>query len=178
VISDSLATDRLILRNLMPEDATGAYLRWMNDPEVTRYLESRFRSFSREDLADFIKQCNADPSVLLYGICLREDGRHVGNIKIGPLDSHHRIGDVGIALGDPAVWGRGYAREAIVALVVHGFGRLGLHKITAGIYASNVGSRRAFLAAGFVEEGLRKDHYWFEGRWEDAVLMGKLSGAT
>jgi RimJ/RimL family protein N-acetyltransferase len=175
ILDRPIETERLTLRTLTSADAGGAYLRWMNDPAVTKFLESRFRSFDRADLESFIRSNNDDPDVLLLGIFVRSDGRHIGNLKIGPFDRQHLLGDMGIAIGDPTVWGKGYAREAIAATADHVFGTLGMHKITAGIYASNVGSHRAFLAAGFVEEGRRRNHYRFDGRWEDALLMGRVA---
>jgi RimJ/RimL family protein N-acetyltransferase len=147
----------------------------MNDPEVTRFLESRFRAFTQDDLKSFIRSCNDDDDVLLLGIFVRDGQRHIGNLKIGPFDRHHQLGDMGIAIGDATVWGKGYAREAIAAATDFAFKFVGLHKVTAGIYASNKGSHRAFLAAGFAEEGRRRDHYRFDGRWEDALLMGRLA---
>src|SRR5262245_42900701 len=178
IVDKPIQTARLVLRTLHKGDAGGAYLKWMNDPDVTKFLESRFRRFNREDLEEFIESCSADPNVLLLGIFVRPRERHIGNLKIGPFDRHHLIGDMGIAIGDPTVWGKGYAREAISAAVDYAFGVLRMHKITAGIYASNLGSHRAFLASGFVEEGLRRNHYRFDGRWEDAILMGRIAGTS
>jgi RimJ/RimL family protein N-acetyltransferase len=178
IVDKPILTARLILRTLGKSDAGGAYLKWMNDPEVTKFLESRFRPFNREDLEEFIQSCNADPDVLLLGIFVQPQERHIGNLKFGPFDRHHLIGDMGIAIGDPTVWGKGYAREAISAAVDYAFNVLRMHKITAGIYSSNVGSHRAFLTCGFVQEGLRRNHYWFDGRWEDAILMARIAEAS
>lgn len=175
ILETPIETERLTLRTLSDADAGGAYLRWMNDPNVTRFLESRFRAFVQDDLKSFIRSCNDDDDVLLLGIFVRDGARHIGNVKIGPFDRHHLLGDMGIAIGDSSVWGKGYAREAIAALSDYVFKTLRMHKITAGIYASNTGSHRAFLAAGFVEEGRRRDHYRFDGRWEDAILMGRVA---
>ena len=57
---------------------------------------------------------------------------------------------VRILLGDKNCWGKGYATETIEVLTEHAFGVLGLHKLTAGAYAENVGSIRAFEKAGFL----------------------------
>ena len=42
VYSPFLSGRRLYLREVRPEDANDNYYRWMSDPEVTRFLESRF----------------------------------------------------------------------------------------------------------------------------------------
>jgi len=175
ILERPLESRRLLLRTLTAADADGLYLRWMNDPTITKYLESRYQAHGRGDLEAFITGCNDRADTLLCGIVTRDDNRHIGNIKIGPLDARHKIGDIGIVIGDPACWGKGYASEAIGALVDHAFGVLNLHKVTAGCYASNIGSLKAFLAQGFTQEGLRRQHYWSDGQWEDAVMMGRLN---
>jgi ribosomal-protein-alanine N-acetyltransferase len=175
ILAAPLTTGRLALRSMTANDATATYRDWMNDPRVNRFLESRFRRLELEDLASFIATSNADPQVLLLAIRLRVDDRHVGNIKLGPINAYHRFGDIGLVIGGEGDWGRGYAREAIAALSAHAFSALGLHKVTAGCYASNVGSRRAFEACGFSVEGVRRAHFRLGDTWEDVVLLGRLA---
>lgn len=147
----------------------------MNDPDVVRWLETRDRNFSVCDLVAFIEAQNANALVHLFGMFLQDDGRHIGNIKIGPLDTKHSRGDIGLLIGERSCWGQGFAREAIAGIADYGLGPLGLHKITAGCYAENEGSRRAFLAAGFIQEGIRRAHLWNDARWHDEYLFAKFA---
>ena len=64
------------------------------------------------------------------------------------------------------------ATEAIMGLTDHAFDVLDLHKVSCGLYAVNEGSRRAFLKAGWSEEGRRLQHWFCAGRWEDDVQLG------
>jgi RimJ/RimL family protein N-acetyltransferase len=163
---------------LRAADAEGAYHAWMNDPEVTRYLESRFRPHSVESLREFIAaQQRKGGDCLFLALTLREGGRHIGNIKLEPIDWVHRRGEVGILIGDRSYWGKGYATEAIELLTAFAFRTLNLHKLTAGAYSVNVGSVRAFEKAGYVREGLRPSHCWCNGAYVDLVLLGKVRGA-
>lgn len=164
---------RLTLRTLTAADAGGPYLRWMSDGAVLRYLEARHARHDRASLEAFIDASNASPSILLLGIILTADGRHIGNIKLGPIDTHHRRGDVGVLIGDTAVWGHGYATEAISVLADHAFGELRLHKLTAGFYAGNVASVRAFEKAGFTVEARLSQHWQREDVREDGLLMAR-----
>ncbi|HEY1157453.1 MAG TPA: GNAT family protein, partial [Arthrobacter sp.] len=104
-----------------------------------------------------------DPLNLFAGIFLREGDRHIGNIKLGPINVHHRRADIGLLVGDRACWGKGYASEAIAILSDFAFGRLGLHRLTAGMYAENEGSARAFEKAGYAREGLLRGHWLCDG---------------
>ncbi len=175
IITTPISTPRLRLRSLTEVDASDAYLAWMNDTQTNQYLESRFQKLERPDLVRFIVSCNEAANSLLLAITLCADDRHIGNIKLGPIDSHHRFADIGLVIGDRREWGKGYAREAIAAVADYAFGRLQMHKLTAGCYASNVGSRKAFEACGFGVEGVRRAQYRSGDRWEDAFLLGRLA---
>jgi ribosomal-protein-alanine N-acetyltransferase len=175
MLDKPLVCKDVTLRSLTAADATDAYCGWMNDHFVTRYLESRFRKFAIADLERFIEACNDNPNVLLLGITLNNDGRHIGNIKLGPIDRHHRLGDIGLLLGDPSTWGRGYARQAIAAISDYALRNLGLHKITASCYGSNVGSQKSFAASGFVIEGVRARHFRSGDVWEHSVMMARFA---
>jgi RimJ/RimL family protein N-acetyltransferase len=169
-----LRRGRLTLRSLRSVDANGPYLRWMSDPLVLRYLEARHAQHDAASLAAFIEASNADPTVLLLGITTTSDQRHIGNIKLGPIDRQHGRADIGLLIGDTAMWGQGYAAEAIGMLADHAFTELGVRKLTAGFYAGNAGSIRAFEKAGFRVEARLVGHWALDGRREDGVLMAKF----
>jgi RimJ/RimL family protein N-acetyltransferase len=169
-LTTPLRTERLVLRTLTAADATPRYLGWMRDPEVNRYLESRLVEQTIDSLRQFIEACNAGPDLLL-GICLA-DGSHIGNIKLGPVNAYHRSAPVGLLIGEPASWGKGYATEALVAITTHAFSSMGLEKLYAGAYASNAGSIRAFRKAGWLEEGRSKAHWRSGDAREDNVQLG------
>lgn len=171
-LDKSLDTPRLRLRCLTAADATERYLRWLSDPEVARYLESRFTRHTLEGLAPWIEQMNNHPAILLLGLFTRPEGLHIGNIKLGPIDSHHGRGDIGLMLGEKSHWGRGYAAEAIGRVAVHAFHELGLRKLTAGCYANNIGSMKAFEKVGFTVEARLPDHWVSDEGVQDGILMG------
>jgi RimJ/RimL family protein N-acetyltransferase len=169
-----LETSDLILRSLDPMLAQGAYAAWMRDPEVTRYLEVRFDPPDARRLEAFIATMNASEDNLLLGLFPRAElGRHIGNIKLGPIDRRHRVAALGIAIGERGYWGRGLATQAIAAVSEHALSALELERIEAGFYADNLASQQAFLRAGFTVEGrLRASRAWGHERM-DEVLMGK-----
>lgn len=159
---------------LTPEHVTDQYVAWLNAPEINQYLESRFATHTVESTRAFVASVLASPNNLFLGIKSRELGRHVGNIKLGPIDSHHETGDIGILIGDKAAWGRGIATAAIEAVCGITATHLKLRKLTAGCYASNVGSRKAFEKSGFRIEGTRPAQFLLDGKAEDLVLMGRV----
>lgn len=175
---ERIAGERIHLRSLTADDVSEAYLGWMKDPETNRFLESRFTTHSLESLHAFVSAMADDPLNLLAGIFLNESGRHIGNIKLGPVDPHHDRAMVGLLIGDRSCWGRGFASEAISILTRFAFGRVGLHRLTAGAYADNVGSIRAFEKAGWRREGVLRSHWRAEGRYQDGISLGIVRGSA
>jgi RimJ/RimL family protein N-acetyltransferase len=163
---------RLVLRDLTVDDVTSRYVAWMNDPEVNRYTESRFTTHTIESVRDFVAATAADPANVFLAIERKDDGRHIGNIKLGPIHPYHRSGDIGLLIGEKDAWGHGFATEAIGVLKNYAFAELGLAKLTAGCYANNPGSLKAFLKAGFSTEGKRLDQYRFGDQRIDLLLVG------
>ena len=165
---------RLRLRDLEPSDATDAYERWMNDPEVTRYLESRFGRHDRDSLRGYIETNRQADGVYAFAIELVDGDRHIGNIKLGSFEEPHRRADIGILIGERDCWGRGYATEAIALLTEWAFADLGLEKLTAAAYGPNTGSIRAFERAGFTVEAVRPRHYRAGDEFVDGVYLARL----
>lgn len=166
----------IFLRTLQASDATPTYLAWLSDPAVNAYLEVRFAPvLSLAALAEFIEQANASLHTLMLGIFLQQDARHIGNIKLGPIDWNHQVGDIGFLLGDKEQWGKGHASNTIALVSDYAFAQLGLAKLCAGCYADNEGSRRALLKAGFVEEGRRSSQWAVAGGRQDGILMGRVN---
>lgn len=144
----------------------------MNDSEVTQFLESRFVSQTHASVREFVEGALANPNLEFFAILDRATEAHVGNIKLGPIDHNHMTAEVGLMIGERAFWGKGYGTQAIRLITQHAFDDLGLCKITAGAYANNLGSIRAFEKAGWHVEGIRPDAFRSgEGR-VDHVLLG------
>lgn len=164
----------IFLRSLSPSDANTKYLGWLSDPLINKHLEVRFAPpQATRDLASFIVEANASVHTLMLGIFLRQNELHIGNIKLGPIDWNHQVGDIGFLIGDKDYWGKGYASNAIAMLVDYAFINMGIAKVTAGCYEENEGSRCALLKAGFLEEGRRYSQYLFEGKRQDGILLGR-----
>lgn len=169
-----LRGEKVILRDMRVEDVTQDYVDWMNDPEVVKFTESRFAIHDLNSTTEFVMGLQESPNNLLLGMFDPEDDRHFGNIKLGPVQWYHGLSDIGLIVGRKSFWGRGIASESITLLCEYAFTTLGLHKVTASCYASNRGSAKAFLNAGFQQEGKRPLHVKGESGWEDVLEFGKI----
>jgi len=165
---------KIYLRLVEAGDANQSYCRWMNDPEVTRYTESRFCTHTVEDIKCYIEKETQSGSVFL-AIIAKESNKHIGNIKIHRINKRHKHGEMSLLIGDKDYWGRGIATEAIKLMTDYAFTVLSFHKLYASVYSVNIGSIKAFKKAGFKEEGTMKEQYFCEGGYVDAVLLGRIN---
>jgi RimJ/RimL family protein N-acetyltransferase len=165
--------ERVGLRRLKPADAGERYLRWMNDPDTNRYLESRFATHTVESLREYVNSHDERDDTIFLAIVRLEDGEHIGNVKVGPLDPHHGTADLGLLIGERSARGIGYGTEVIRLATRLGFENLGARKLTASCYSDNVASATAFRRAGWEEEGSRAAQFTLDdGRAQDQLLFG------
>lgn len=154
----------IALRPLALEDITQKYVNWLNDPEVTQYSEQRFRIQTKETILQYAKKQLANPDVFFWAILRRKEC--IGSIKLAVNRFHHR-GEISLLIGRE-YWGKGYGTEAVRLVVEYAFKSLGLHKLTAGCYEPNHGSRRIFEKNGFRQESTYVKEYLYEGEYIDA----------
>jgi RimJ/RimL family protein N-acetyltransferase len=162
------------LRLVTLADCTDDYVRWLNDPEVARYLETRWAPQTKEWIEAFVRDMAVSSDSYLFAIVDNASARHVGNIKIGPLQARHAYADVSYFIGDRASWGKGLASDAIRLAAKIGFERLDLHRVQAGLYEGNIGSAKALEKAGFTFEGRLRRQLRSGDAWEDHLWYGLL----
>lgn len=164
----------IFIKRLVITDVTPDYVRWMNDPEVTRFMECRWTKFTLNNLRKYVKNMRNSKADYLFGIFLSGEKRHIGNIKIGSISKKHAVADLGLAIGDKSEWGKGYATEAIKLATEFAFTKLKLKKLYAGIYSNNAGSLRAFKKAGYKVAGKLLKHRICGKDRVDVFLVEKL----
>jgi len=165
--------DRASLFLLEPRHVAEPYVKWLRDPNVIQYLESRFEVHDLSSTIAYVTRMRADPDVLMLGVHSLDLDRHVGNIKLGPINRRHGLGEIGLMIGERDAWGRGIATDAVNVLAQIAAHQLSIRKLTASCYASNVASERVFSKAGFAVEARLKDYYLLDDRPEDLVLMAR-----
>jgi RimJ/RimL family protein N-acetyltransferase len=170
-----LKGDNVFLRPLEAKDCSIKYVDWLNDPEVNKYLESRWSSQNRASVKAFIQDIADSNHSILFGIFLNSDSSHIGNVKIGPIDKYHLCADIGYLIGERTAWGYGYATEAVNLVTQYGFKVLKLNKCTAGVYENNLGSCRVLEKAGYSHEGCSKNQLKVDNGWEDHLFYGMLN---
>lgn len=146
---ETLTGARIYVRKMSERDATGEYASWLNDPEVNRYLETKSATIA--ELKKYIAGKNAQKDTELYGIFLCDGDRHIGTVKLEPIDFVTKRATVGIMIGDKREWGKGLAGEAIQLLIDYCFTKLKMKELIMGVLAQNAAAIRAYKKVGFKE---------------------------
>ena len=170
-----LQSERTHLVPAKPELATERYLTWLQDPQINRFLETRWQEQSIDSIKAFIAERDRDKCAVLFAIVDKDTSQHIGNIKLGPINWHHRFAEISYFIGEKQYWNKGYASEVIATVANWGLDQLELALIKAGFYGSNTASKKALEKAGFSFEanfrgefvdidGSRVDHLWYSKR--------------
>jgi [ribosomal protein S5]-alanine N-acetyltransferase len=158
---------------LKPDGVTQEYVSWLNDAAINRFLLSRSAVHTLESTRSYVETLLASPHDLFLGIRYRATGRHIGNIRLGPVDVARASAPIGILIGSAAMWGTGIGSRAIAMLADIARTRLSLASLSAGCYVENVGSRKAFEKAGFVVATVQKQAGSLDGKAQDVVLLSR-----
>lgn len=171
---ERLVGRNVYLRLLEMSDCGERYLTWLRDPEVNRFLETRWVEQTDATIEDFVTEMRRGPDNYLFGIVHLETERHIGNIKVGAVNHIHKHCEVGYFIGDREMWGKGIATEAIRLATQFAFERLDLHRAQAVVDVDNPASAKALERVGYTREGTMREKLFMDGRWNDQFLYGIL----
>ncbi|MFN8775993.1 MAG: GNAT family N-acetyltransferase [Flavobacteriales bacterium] len=163
--------NQVYLRALSQDDATPAYLSWINDPETTRGLVTGHFPSNLQSLKDYINSVTGNRDKVMLAICDLNTGQHIGNIKLDQFDWISGTCELGILIGSVEHRGKGIGAEVCSLVVSYAFERLNLRKILLAVYASNPGAIRAYEKAGFAEEARLREHVYSAGSYTDKIYM-------
>ena len=167
-----LTTPRLRLDPFQQVDITEPYLSWLNDPEVTRFSNQRFRQHTAESsaayLASFIGTAN---SFLL--IRHHSEGQPIGTATVY-RSPQHGTADIGLMVGERSCWGQGYGREAWQAVLQALLQEPGMRKLTGGTARPNRAMVRIMEESGMELEAVRARQELIEGHPVDLLYYARF----
>jgi RimJ/RimL family protein N-acetyltransferase len=166
-----LKADRVGFKTLHKDDAAIA-TPWFSNLDMITCLSARGRPETAEsELAWFERALKGSDDEIHFAIYELETDRYIGGCGLFQIKPAN-CAMLGICIGDPAAWNKGYGTEAVRLLVEYGMFFLNLYNIRLGVYSYNERGRRAYLKAGFREAGrIRGTIVTAGGRRFDEILM-------
>ena len=164
-----LETQRLLIRRLVPEDWVAIHA-YTSDARVMTYIPEGRQT--EEQAKAFVAE-HGGPGARALGLVLKAEERLIGHLPFHPWFAP-RTYEIGWVLNG-RYHGHGYATEAALALLRHGFETLGLHRIIATCQPENVASWRVMEKLGMRREAhFRKCIFRGDGTWWDEYFYALL----
>jgi RimJ/RimL family protein N-acetyltransferase len=154
-----------------PEDYSIMAKWWEND-EFIRLLDTGVsRPRSAQGIEDW--ETRESENVFLFRFRTLADDMLIG---FGDLEVNwpNQSAFLGIGIGDPAYWGKGYGSDGLSLLLRFGFNELGLHRIGLNVISNNTRAIRLYEKTGFSYEGAQREAVYRDGHRLDMVYYGIL----
>lgn len=166
--------EKVYLRPLRKEDIGEKYLAWINDPKTSRYLESGTFPQNKGDLEEFFETVTESTDNVIFAISDKNENKHIGNVKIGPIDWVNRSAEFGLLIGDKTFWGRGIGEEVTRMVVEYAFNDINLRRVELGVFEEHESAKRVYEKVGFEVEGCFRGALFHEGEYKDHIWMSIL----
>jgi RimJ/RimL family protein N-acetyltransferase len=144
-----LETERLVLRAPHFEDVK-AMAALANDRRIAENTRRLPHPYTVADAEKFIHWVNSGAGEMALAITLPDDTL-IGACGLALLDGP--VPEIGYWLGAP-YWGKGYATEAVRAVIDYAFSELDHEALQAGARVTNPASRRILEKCGFQWTGV------------------------
>jgi RimJ/RimL family protein N-acetyltransferase len=162
-------------------------LRLIKNSDISEYYQSGFASPDEEvqlytgtmkkptedEIRTYVEKITEDDSRYDF-LIINSKGKIIGESVINEIDEELRCAHFRIALFKSEDCGRGMGSEAIQMTLQFGFEKLNLHRIEPEVFSFNQRAYQAYLRAGFVEEGRKRDAVLIKGQYHDVIIMGIL----
>ncbi len=167
-----IQTDRLLIRTIELTDKED-FFHYRSMPQVYKYQSWKPKQIG--EVEEFIRRNagvapNTVNAWLQLAICLKE-GRMIGDIGIHFIDDHQI--EIGYTLS-PDHQGKGYAIEAVKAVINSIFLEWNKHRITASVDPENTPSIILLEKLGFRKEAHFFKSFLMEDQWCDDVVYAML----
>jgi len=166
---------KVMLREYRIEDLV-PIRRWVNDPAVVESLSDIFLyPHTLESTEAYVRaMMEPRPDCRGFVIADAQTELYIGQINLDAIDWKNRVGRIGIVIGSPEQFGRGYGTEAMRLLIAFAFDQMGLNRLELEVYDFNERAIRCYRSCGFREEGRLRQKLFKNGRYVDVIPMGLL----
>ncbi len=155
------------------------FVQWLSNPEMRQYLILRYISQALEErwFEGLVSDLRGgfQPARLHFMIEALEGPRPIGAVGLEDINWRDRSAELGIFIGEPEFWGKGYGSDAVRTTLEVGFRWYNLHRIFLNVVDDNERARRSYEKCGFQLEGRLRKAVFIDGGYKDLLLMSILA---
>jgi len=169
-----LETERLILRELSPEDADDV-LEYASVPDVTTFLVWYPHQVKQDsiDFINFAKDQLVNNLTIIWGIEIKENKKLIGTIDLRNTQLINNCGEIGYVISNK-YWNNGIMTEAVKRVIMFGFNEMKLNRIEAYCEVENIGSARVMEKAGMQFEGVLREKIYIKNKYRSMKMYSIL----
>ena len=112
------------------------YLLWLNDKEVNKFSSRNGKTFTENEISNYVLNCNQSDTKLLMGIYDTALSVHIGNVLL-IADYEKSCINISNLIGEKDYWSKGYVVDADKHLMHFCFNYLKVKKFTMGNFSKN-----------------------------------------
>jgi len=166
-----LVGEKIYLRPFDLDDIDGEYIQWLNDEEMVCFIDTLKRPTTFNQAKEYVEKILNSDNYIFFAVIDKSSGKHIGNVKIGPIDWINRISNYGRLLSKDH-WGKGYGTEVLNLIIKYSFETLNLNKLWDSAISSNKASIKSVKKAGMIIEGEISEYAFVNGKYESITLYG------
>jgi RimJ/RimL family protein N-acetyltransferase len=172
MLSESILTgDKVRLRPMEPPDLPH-FVEWLADDEVRRWLAEMDKPPTLDEEIAWYERRRSDPDSVMWAIELLE-GRLAGSLELR-VSEHANRAELGIVIGDKALWNQGLGTDAVRAVLGYAFTELKLNRVELTTDEDNARGIRCYEKCGFIREGLLRQHRIVNRKYGNTIMMSVL----
>lgn len=160
--TETIRTERLVLRRLREEDALPLHRNCSSDPETVRFLTRQAVSdpqITSALVADWIRSYGQEDFFLW---AVEFDGEVIGTVNLHDVDRTKGSCEIGFSIGS-RWWGKGIMTESVCAVIGQAFSSLGFERIVGWCAEGNAASARVMEKAGMRHTGVERQSVMLSG---------------
>jgi|SRR5665648_7252 len=137
-------------------------------------MADRAQQYSKDNIKKWFEKEELSENEVFFMIQTLCNDRIIGNINLEGLKNSNKNAFVGISIGDPLDWGKGFGTDAMSIILKYGFDILNLHRISLNVFEYNPRAIRSYEKVGFKHEGIQRKWVNRDGKRWDLIWMGIL----
>jgi RimJ/RimL family protein N-acetyltransferase len=151
------------------------FAQWSTNDDYLRTMDNDpARPVSAEAHSAWEQGWSGAPNTFHFRLRTLEDNKLIGLVALGGVEWNNGTASLGIAIGNPAYWSKGYGTDAMQLILGYAFRELNLHRVTSSTISYNERSIRVHERVGFRREGLQRESIQREGQRFDVIHFGIL----
>jgi ribosomal-protein-alanine N-acetyltransferase len=172
-----MTTERLKLAPLLQADSEALYAIFSDPKVIAHYDVERFTEVEQASrLVDYFDARFADDSGIRWAIRDPQSNQLLGTCGFTNWNPYDHSAVLGYELAADQ-WGKGYAQEAVSAIVEYIFSEqfhFYVHRIEALVLPQNLPSQKLLRKLSFVKEGTLRGKCYWNGAFHDMDMFSLL----